>query len=145
MAFTLSLNINAAQSIYNIFADTNNIYSSSLNNITNSFSLNNSGSLSYNKNISSLFSKDIMNKVNYSGVTYSKDIKFMKGANTGIGVLFPNIKSFVKIENKGYSFFFFFLINSFTIEFYLNPYKIRMNSQVLSKTSISEVSVPKPT
>ena len=98
MAFTLSLNINAAQSVYNIFADTNNIYSSSLNNTTNSFSLNNSGSLSYSrKDISSLFSKDIMNKVNYSGVTYSRDIKYMQGANAGVGVLFPNIKSFVKI------------------------------------------------
>lgn len=137
MAFTLSLNINAAQSVYNIFADTNNIYSSSLNNTTNSFSLNNSGSLSYSrKDISSLFSKDIMNKVNYFGVTYSRDIKYMQGANAGVGVLFPNIKSFVKIENKGYSFFDNFLVNSFTIEFYLNPYKIRMNSKVLSKTSI---------
>ena len=131
MAFTLSLNINAAQSIYNIFADTNNIYSSSLNNITNSFSLNNTGNLSYRKDISSLFSKDIMNKINYSGITYSKDIKFMGGANSGVGILFPNIKSFVKIENKGYSFFDNFLVNSFTIEFYLNPYKIRMNSKII--------------
>ena len=40
------------------------------------------------------------------------------------------------MDNRGYAYSRENSINSFTIEFYLNPYQIRMNSKVLSKISI---------
>lgn len=133
--FILCINLNGE--VYNIFSNGNDIYYSSLNSSANGFILNNSLTRNYNNlEILEIFESSIVNSVNYSGVNYSKDIKFIDGAAGGKAVLLPNGKSFVKIDNKGYAYSRENSINSFTIEFYLNPYQITMNSKVLSKISI---------
>lgn len=136
--FILYINlINLNAEVYNVFSNNNNIYYSSLNNIYGGFIL--SGFSMRNTNdleISELFSPAIANFINYDGLSYSKDVKYIDGASTGKAVLLPNGKSFVKIDNKGYFYSRENSVNSFTIEFYLNPYQIRMNSKVLSKTAI---------
>ena len=133
--FILCINLNGE--VYNIFSNNNDIYYSSLNNSAGGFILNNS--LMRNNNnleISQIFESSIVGSVNYSGVSYSKDIKFIEGVSGGKAVLLPNGKSFIKMDNRGYVYSRENSINSFTIEFYLNPYQIRMNSKVLSKISI---------
>ena len=133
--FILCVNLNGE--VYNIFSNGNDIYYSSLNNTADGFILNNS--LMRNNNnleISEIFESSIANSVNYGGVSYSKDIKFIDGVSGGKAVLLPNGKSFIKMDNRGYVYSRENSINSFTIEFYLNPYQIRMNSKVLSKISI---------
>ena len=133
--FILCINLNGE--VYNIFSNGSDIYYSSLNSSENGFILNNS--LMRNNNnleISQIFESSIAGSVNYSGVSYSKDIKFIEGVSGGKAVLLPNGKSFIKMDNRGYSYSRENSINSFTIEFYLNPYQIRMNSKVLSKISI---------
>lgn len=133
--FILCINLNGE--VYNIFSNGSDIYYSSLNGSANGFILNNS--LMRNNNnleISQIFESSIVGSVNYSGVSYSKDIKFIEGVSGGKAVLLPNGKSFIKMDNRGYSYSRENSINSFTIEFYLNPYQIRMNSKVLSKISI---------
>ena len=133
--FILCVNLNGE--VYNIFSNGNDIYYSSLNNTADGFILNNS--LMRNNNnleISEIFESSIANSVNYGGVSYSKDIKFIDGVSGGKAVLLPNGKSFIKMDNRGYAYSRENSINSFTIEFYLNPYQIRMNSKVLSKISI---------
>ena len=133
--FILCINLNGE--VYNIFSNGNDIYYSSLDNSVNGFVLNNSLTRNYNNfAISEIFESSIVNSVNYSGVSYSKDIKFIDGVLGGKAVLLPDGKSFVKIDNRGYAYSSEDSINSFTIEFYLNPYQIRMNSKVLSKISI---------
>ena len=133
--FILCINLNGE--VYNIFSNGSDIYYSSLNSSANGFILNNS--LMRNNNnleISQIFESSIVGSVNYSGVSYSKDIKFIEGVSGGKAVLLPNGKSFIKMDNRGYVYSRENSINSFTIEFYLNPYQIRMNSKVLSKISI---------
>lgn len=133
--FILCVNLNGE--VYNIFSNGNDIYYSSLNSSADGFILNNS--LMRNNNnleISEIFESSIANSVNYGGVSYSKDIKFIDGVSGGKAVLLPNGKSFIKMDNRGYVYSRENSINSFTIEFYLNPYQIRMNSKVLSKISI---------
>ena len=133
--FILCINLNGE--VYNIFSNGSDIYYSSLNSSENGFILNNS--LMRNNNnleISQIFESSIVGSVNYSGVSYSKDIKFIEGVSGGKAVLLPNGKSFIKMDNRGYTYSRENSINSFTIEFYLNPYQIRMNSKVLSKISI---------
>ncbi len=133
--FILCINLNGE--VYNIFSNGSDIYYSSLNSSGNGFILNNS--LMRNNNnleISQIFESSIVGSVNYSGVSYSKDIKFIEGVSGGKAVLLPNGKSFIKMDNRGYVYSRENSINSFTIEFYLNPYQIRMNSKVLSKISI---------
>ena len=133
--FILCINLNGE--VYNIFSNGSDIYYSSLNSSANGFILNNS--LMRNQNnleISQIFESSIVGSVNYSGVSYSKDIKFIEGVSGGKAVLLPNGKSFIKMDNRGYVYSRENSINSFTIEFYLNPYQIRMNSKVLSKISI---------
>ena len=133
--FILGINLNGE--VYNIFSNGSDIYYSSLNSSANGFILNNS--LTRNNNnleISQIFESSIVGSVNYSGVSYSKDIKFIEGVSGGKAVLLPNGKSFIKMDNRGYAYSRENSINSFTIEFYLNPYQIRMNSKVLSKISI---------
>ena len=133
--FILCINLNGE--VYNIFSNGSDIYYSSLNSSANGFILNNS--LTRNNNnleISQIFESSIVGSVNYSGVSYSKDIKFIEGVSGGKAVLLPNGKSFIKMDNRGYVYSRENSINSFTIEFYLNPYQIRMNSKVLSKISI---------
>ena len=133
--FILCINLNGE--VYNIFSNGSDIYYSSLNSSENGFILNNS--LMRNNNnleISQIFESSIVGSVNYSGVSYSKDIKFIEGVSGGKAVLLPNGKSFIKMDNRGYAYSRENSINSFTIEFYLNPYQIRMNSKVLSKISI---------
>uniref|UniRef100_UPI003D7ECBA0 LamG-like jellyroll fold domain-containing protein n=1 Tax=Brachyspira sp. TaxID=1977261 RepID=UPI003D7ECBA0 len=133
--FILCINLNGE--VYNIFSNGNGIYYSSLDNSANGFVLNNSLTRNYNNlEISEIFESSIVNSVNYSGVSYSKDIKFIDGVLGGKAVLLPDGKSFVKMDNRGYAYSSEDSINSFTIEFYLNPYQIRMNSKVLSKISI---------
>ena len=133
--FILCINLNGE--VYNIFSNGNDIYYSSLDNSANGFVLNNSLTRNYNNfAISEIFESSIVNSVNYSGVSYSKDIKFIDGVLGGKAVLLPDGKSFVKMDNRGYAYSSEDSINSFTIEFYLNPYQIRMNSKVLSKISI---------
>lgn len=133
--FILCINLNGE--VYNIFSNGNDIYYSSLDNSANGFVLNNSLTRNYNNfEISEIFESSIVNSVNYSGVSYSKDIKFIDGVLGGKAVLLPDGKSFVKMDNRGYAYSSEDSINSFTIEFYLNPYQIRMNSKVLSKISI---------
>ena len=133
--FILCINLNGE--VYNIFSNGNDIYYSSLDNSENGFVLNNSLTRNYNNfAISEIFESSIVNSVNYSGVSYSKDIKFIDGVLGGKAVLLPDGKSFVKMDNRGYAYSSEDSINSFTIEFYLNPYQIRMNSKVLSKISI---------
>ena len=133
--FILCINLNGE--VYNIFSNGNDIYYSSLDNSANGFVLNNSLTRNYNYfAISEIFEPSIVNSVNYSGVSYSKDIKFIDGVLGGKAVLLPDGKSFVKMNNRGYAYSSEDSINSFTIEFYLNPYQIRMNSKVLSKISI---------
>ena len=135
MLFILCINLNGE--VYNIFSNGSDIYYSSLNSSENGFILNNS--LMRNNNnfeISQIFKYSIVGSVNYSGVSYSKDIKFIEGVSGGKAVLLPNGKSFIKMDNRGYAYSRENSINSFTIEFYLNPYQIRMNSKVLSKISI---------
>ena len=133
--FILCVNLNGE--VYNIFSNGNDIYYSSLDNSENGFILNNSLTRNYNNfEISEIFESSIVNSINYNGVSYSKDIKFIDGAIGGKAVLLPNGKSFVKMDNRGYAYSSEDSINSFTIEFYLNPYQIRMNSKVLSKISI---------
>lgn len=133
--FILCINLNSE--VYNIFSNGNDIYYSSLDNSANGFVLNNSLTRNYNNfEISEIFESSIVNSVNYNGVSYSKDIKFIDGVLGGKAVLLPNGKSFVKMDNRGYAYSSEDSINSFTIEFYLNPYQIRMNSKVLSKISI---------
>lgn len=127
--FTASLNAD----VYNIFSDTNNIYYSTLNNVTNSFILsNNDSSLNYSSITSSI------NSNISQGIVYSKDIKHIYSVNGKNAIFFPNIRSYVKIDyyvgDNVYDFYD--TMTSFTLEFYLNPYRIRMNSQVLSKTAI---------
>ena len=135
MLFILCVNLNCE--VYNIFSNNNDIYYSSLNSSANGFILNNSLMKNYNNlEISQIFDSSIANSVNYSGVSYSKDIKFIEGVSGGKAVLLPNGKSFIKMDNRGYAYSKENSINSFTIEFYLNPYQIRMNSKVLSKISI---------
>ena len=135
MLFILCVNLNCE--VYNIFSNNNDIYYSSLNSSANGFILNNSLMKNYNNlEISQIFDSSIANSVNYSGVSYSKDIKFIEGVSGGKAVLLPNGKSFIKMDNRGYAYSRENSINSFTIEFYLNPYQIRMNSKVLSKISI---------
>ena len=133
--FILCVNLNGE--VYNIFSNGNDIYYSSLNSSADGFILNNS--LMRNNNnleISEIFESSIANSVNYGGVSYSKDIKFIDGVSGGKAVLLPNGKSFIKMDNRGYVYSRENSINSFTIEFYLNPYQVRMNSKVLSKISI---------
>ena len=133
--FILCINLNAE--VYNIFSNNNNIYYSSLNSDAKGFVLNNS--LIKNNNtleISELFEPSIANSIVYDSVYYSKDIKYIEGVSGGKAVLLPNGKSFIKIDNKGYFYSKENSVNSFTIEFYLNPYQIRMNSKVLSKIAI---------
>ena len=133
--FILCINLNAE--VYNIFSNNNNIYYSSLNSDAKGFVLNNS--LIRNNNtleISELFEPSIANSIVYDSVYYSKDIKYIEGVSGGKAVLLPNGKSFIKIDNKGYFYSKENSVNSFTIEFYLNPYQIRMNSKVLSKIAI---------
>ena len=135
MLFILCVNLNCE--VYNIFSNNNDIYYSSLNSSANGFILNNSLMKNYNNlEISQIFDSSIANSVNYSGVSYSKDIKFIEGVSGGKAVLLPNGKSFIKMDNRCYAYSKENSINSFTIEFYLNPYQIRMNSKVLSKISI---------
>ncbi|WP_297276570.1 fibronectin type III domain-containing protein [uncultured Brachyspira sp.] len=130
--FTASLNAD----VYNVFSNTNNIYYNTLSSVTNSFILDNA---SDNKDavsdISSLFERSVLLDASYHhGITRSRDIKYIDGANGGTAVLLPNIESFIKIEHHEKQLND--IMSSFTIEFYLNPYKIRMNSQVLSKMAI---------
>ena len=133
--FILCVNLNGE--VYNIFSNNNDIYYSSLNSSANGFVLNNSSMKNYNNlEISEIFESSIVNSINYGGVSYSKDIKFIDGVAGGKAVLLPNGKSFIKMDNKGYAYSSEDSINSFTIEFYLNPYQVRMNSKVLSKISI---------
>ena len=133
--FILCINLNGE--VYNIFSNGNDIYYSSLDNSSNGFVLNNSLTRNYNNfEISEIFESSIVNSINYNGVSYSKDIKFIDGVLGGKAVLLPDGKSFVKMDNRGYAYSSEDSINSFTIEFYLNPYQIRMNSKVLSKISI---------
>lgn len=134
--FILCINLNGE--VYNIFSNGNDIYYSSLDNSSNGFVLNNSLTRNYNSNfeISEIFESSIASSINYNGVSYSKDIKFIDGVLGGKAVLLPDGKSFVKMDNRGYAYSSEDSINSFTIEFYLNPYQIRMNSKVLSKISI---------
>lgn len=103
----------------------------------NSFILNNFTREHYfNNDIAELFHSPIDEKKKYRNITYSKDIKNIKGIDGGNAILLPNIKSFIKIDNDEYDFSENNNLNSFTIEFYLNPYEIRMNSKVFSKFSI---------
>ena len=86
--------------------------------------------------MSELFESAFANTVNYNNINYSKDIKYIDGVSGGKAVLLPNGKSFIKIDNKSYFDSRENSINSFNIEFYLNPYQVRMNSKVLSKIAI---------
>lgn len=132
--FILCFNLNAE--VYNIFSNNNDIYYSSLNRSAKGFVLNNSLVKNYNNSeISAVFESSIADSINYRGISYSKDIKYIDGVAGGKAVLLPNGKSFIKMDSKGY-YTKENSINSFTIEFYLNPYQIRMNSKVLSKISI---------
>lgn len=129
IAFVLYFTANLNAAVYDVFSNTNNIYYSTLNNITNSYILNNTDS-------SINYLADGSN--NLPGVVYSKDIKVMEGINGSKSIFFCNIKSYVKMDyyvGDG-THNFDDTMTSFTIEFYLNPDKIRMNSQVLSKTAI---------
>lgn len=133
--FILYVNLNGE--VYNVFSNYNNIYYSSVNNTQNGFILNNSSMKNNNTSeMSELFEPAFANTVNYNNINYSKDIKYIDGVSGGKAVLLPNGKSFIKIDNKSYFDSRENSINSFNIEFYLNPYQVRMNSKVLSKIAI---------
>ena len=135
IAFILYFTAGLNADVYNVFSNTNNIYYRTLNIVTNSFILNHSSvAEDSSPDVASLFEKSILDTAYSHGVTRSSDIKYIDGANGGAAILFPNIESFIKIEH--YEDKLNDVMNSFTIEFYLNPYKIRMNSQVLSKMAI---------
>ncbi|WP_300758135.1 fibronectin type III domain-containing protein [uncultured Brachyspira sp.] len=135
IAFILFCTVNLNAAVINVFSDTNNIYYSSLDNITNSFVLNNGNSDEVSNDINLIFERTLLGSSYFHGLSYSPDIKYITGANGGKAVFFPNIRSYVKIDH--------YLDNSddtsmasFTFEFYLNPYRVRMNSKVLSKMAI---------
>ena len=135
IAFILFCTVNLNAAVINVFSDTNNIYYSSLDNITNSFVLNNGNSDEVSNDINLIFERALLGSSYFHGLSYSPDIKYITGANGGKAVFFPNIRSYVKIDH--------YLDSSddvstasFTFEFYLNPYRVRMNSKVLSKMAI---------
>ncbi|MEI0517046.1 fibronectin type III domain-containing protein [Brachyspira murdochii] len=135
IAFILFCTVNLNAAVINVFSDTNNVYYSSLDNITNSFILNNGNSDEVSNDMTLIFERTILGSSYFHGLSYSSDIKYIAGANGGKAVFFPNIRSYVKIDH--------YLDNSddvsmssFTFEFYLNPYRVRMNSKVLSKMAI---------
>ncbi|MEI0492949.1 fibronectin type III domain-containing protein [Brachyspira intermedia] len=133
IAFILYFTANLNAVVYDVFSDTNNIYYSTLNNFTNSYILYDSDSaLNYLTGDTALDSSILQ------GLIYSKDIKSIEGANGGDAVFFHNIKSYIKLDyyTGDGTHNFEDTMTSFTLEFYLNPYRIRMNSQVLSKTAI---------
>ncbi|WP_300711034.1 fibronectin type III domain-containing protein [uncultured Brachyspira sp.] len=139
IAFILYFTANLSSAVYDVFSNTNNIHYSTLNNITNSFTLDNN-SQSYTDPLSeiSLLEKSVLGATSMHGVTYSSDVKSIDGVHGGNAIFLPNIKSYVKIdhhldEGSKYSYN---TMTSFTLEFYLNPYSVRMNSQVLSKMAI---------
>ena len=135
IAFILYFAASLNAEIYNVFSNTNNIYYSTLNSVTNSFILNNStGSEGSMSDVFSLFERSVLDMPYFHGISASRDIKYIDGANGGKAVLLPNIESYIKIEHNQEQLDD--VMSSFTIEFYLNPYKIRMNSQVLSKMAI---------
>ena len=118
----------------NVFS-ANNIYYSSLNRIDEGFVLKNTIKISViNSDVAELFN-GVINK-NYKNISFTKDIKVIREDNGVRAILLPNIKSYIKIDDNEYQFSRDNKINSFTIEFYLNPYQIRMNSKVYSKISI---------
>ncbi|WP_300367813.1 fibronectin type III domain-containing protein [Brachyspira sp.] len=139
IAFILYFTATLSSAVYDVFSNTNNIYYSTLNNVTNSFTLNNNSSeedpLSV---ISLLFERSVLGSTSLPGVTYSPDVKSIDGVNGGNAILLPNIKSYVKIDNyiDGDFKYFYNTMTSFTLEFYLNPHRLRINSQVLSKMAI---------
>ena len=139
ITFILFLTVNLNAAVYDVFSDTNNIYYSTLYNITNSYVLNN-GTLSSDKldSIPSIFGHSILGSTYSHGISYSPDIKYAEGANGGNAIFFPNIRSYVKIDHyiNDDAIDEYNTMTSFTIEFYLNPYRVRMNSQVLSKMAI---------
>ncbi|MEI0489322.1 fibronectin type III domain-containing protein [Brachyspira pulli] len=139
ITFILFFTVNLNAAVYDVFSDTNNIYYSTLYNITNSYILNN-GTLSSDKldSIPSIFGHSILGSTYSHGISYSPDIKYAEGANGGNAIFFPNIRSYVKIDHyiNDDSIDEYNTMTSFTIEFYLNPYRVRMNSQVLSKMAI---------
>ncbi|PCG19645.1 fibronectin type III domain-containing protein [Brachyspira sp. G79] len=135
IAFILFCTVNLNAAVINVFSDTNNIYYSSVDNITNSFVLNNGNSDEVSNDMTLIFERTILGSSYFHGLSYSSDIKYITGANGGKAVFFPNIRSYVKIDH--------YLdssddvsMSSFTFEFYLNPYRVRMNSKVLSKMAI---------
>ena len=129
IAFALCFAVNLNANIFDVFSNENNIHYSTLNKITNSYILNN------NIVSSNLFVVQIGNN-EYYNVTYSPNLKYIEDDNGNNMVLFPNNSSFVRIDNYDNTGLNDENINSFTIEFFLKPYVIRMNSAVLSKTSI---------
>lgn len=135
IAFILFCTVNLNAAVINVFSDINNVYYSSLDNITNSFILNNGNSDEVSNDMTLIFERTILGSSYFHGLSYSSDIKYIAGANGGKAVFFPNIRSYVKIDH--------YLdssddvsMSSFTFEFYLNPYRVRMNSKVLSKMAI---------
>ncbi len=140
IAFILYFTVNLSAAVYNVFSNTNNIYYSTLNDITNSFVLNNNDTVTKDSlpEIPLMFERSVLGATGLHGVTYSPDVKNIDGANGGNAILLPNIKSYVKIDHyiNNDSEYFYNTMTSFTLEFYLNPYRVRMNSQVLSKMAI---------
>ncbi len=133
IAFVLYFTANLNAAVYDVFSDTNNIYYTTLNNASGSFVLNNNDIYINYLSGTSVFDSSILH-----GIMYSKDIRYISGTNGGDAILFPNIRSYVKINyylgDNMHNFYD--TMTSFTLEFFLNPYRIRMNSQILSKTTI---------
>lgn len=137
IAFILYFTVNLYCDVYNVFSNKSNIYYSTLENITNSFVLKyNNSNLSYN--FQSYLGNSVLGANHSHNIIYSSGIKNIEGVNGGKALFFPNAKSYVKLDHYAGdgNQDFYNTMTSFTIEFYLNLYKVRMNSKVLSKVAI---------
>lgn len=138
LIFYIGINLNAA--IYNIVPNGNDIFFKSLNVTginTNEFILYNTiHPVERARDMSIEFDKVIEDITGNYNISYTKDIKNVQGANGGRGILLPHLNSYIKVEPYGSGFLRGVGLGSFTIEFYLKPYKSEMNAQVFSRMGV---------
>jgi len=120
-------------------SNNNNIFYKSLNiTKTNTFVLNSRVNLpAYNYDLFLDFDRNSIDQMGNYDVNLSPDIKYTVGANGGYSILFPRRNSKVVINKSGTNFNQDANVEgSFTIEFYLKPYKDNIDATIVNSEHI---------
>lgn len=138
--FTVYFGVNLSAAVYSIVPGSKDIFFKSVNVTgirTNEFALYNTiRPLDITEDLSIKYDGKLYDFTGNYNLNYTKDLKYVDGASGGKAVLFPLPTSSIKINPYGNGFLKGEGLGSFTIEFYLKPYKQEMNAQVMSRIGV---------